>query len=244
MLEQLLSRENLLQALKRVETNKGSHGVDGMSVKSLREHIKQNWQTIRQAIEEGIYQPSPVRRVEIPKPNDGTRMLGIPTVTEERKARTYMTEGYRFVVDLDLEKFFDRVHHDRLMMKLATRVKDKKVGGLVKWAAEGTPQGGPLSPLLSNIVLDELDQELEKRGHRFVRYADDCNIYVKTRRAGERVKASVVQGGQEHATLQIHDPAWLFYFMDICSCPLSRTRTYIYCRFRTRTCIHCRIVLM
>ncbi len=225
MLEQLLSRENLLQALKRVEANKGSHGVDGMSVKSLREHIKQNWQTIRQEIEEGVYHPSPVRRVEIPKPNGGIRMLGIPTVTDRliqqaiaqvltplfdpqfsehsygfrpkrrghdavRKARAYMTEGYRFFVDLDLEKFFDRVHHDRLMMKVATRVKDKKFlllirkylqagvmeGGLVKWAAEGTPQGGPLSPLLSNIVLDELDQELEKRGHRFVRYADDCNI--------------------------------------------------------------------
>lgn len=190
MLEQLLSRGNLLEVLKRVEANKGSHGVDGMSVKSLREHIKQNWQTIRQAIEEGTYQPSPVRRVEIPKPNGGTRMLGIPTATDRliqqaiaqaltplfdprfsehsygfrpkrrghdavRKAKAYMTEGYRFVVDLDLEKFFDRVHHDRLMRKLATRVKDKKVlllirrylqagvmeDGLVKPTAEGMPQG-------------------------------------------------------------------------------------------------------
>jgi RNA-directed DNA polymerase len=243
MLEQLLSRENLLEALKRVEANKGSHGVDGMSVKSLREHIKQNWQTIRQAIEEGTYQPSPVRRVEIPKPNGGgVRMLGIPTAIDRmlqqaiaqaltplfdpqfsersygfrpkrrghdavRKAREFMKEGFRFVVDLDLEKFFDRVNHDRLMMKIAEKVKDKKVlllirkylqsgvmeNGLVKPTLEGAPQGGPLSPLLSNIVLDELDKELEKRGHRFVRYADDCNIYVKTRRAGERVKASVTQ---------------------------------------------------
>ena len=241
MLEQLLSRENLLQALKRVEANKGSHGVDGMSVKSLRKHIVQNWQTLRHAIEEGTYEPSPVRRVEIPKPNGGgVRMLGIPTVTDRmlqqaisqvvtplfdpqfsehsygfrpkrrghdavRKAREFMKEGYRFVVDLDLEKFFDRVHHDRLMLKIAEKVKDKKVlllirkylqsgvmeNGLVKPTLEGTPQGGPLSPLLSNIVLDELDKELEKRGHRFVRYADDCNIYVKTPRAGERVKASV-----------------------------------------------------
>ncbi len=241
MLEQLLSRENLLQALKRVESNKGSHGVDGMSVKSLREHIVQNWQKIRQAIEEGTYQPSPVRRVEIPKPNGGgVRKLGIPTVTDRmlqqaiaqvliplfdpefsehsygfrpkrrghdavRKARVFMKEGYRFVVDLDLEKFFDRVNHDRLMMKIAEKVKDKKVlllirkylqsgvmeNGLVHLTLEGAPQGGPLSPLLSNIVLDELDKELEKRGHRFVRYADDCNIYVKTSRAGERVKASV-----------------------------------------------------
>jgi RNA-directed DNA polymerase len=135
-----------------------------------------------------------------------------------RKARTYMTEGYRFVVDLDLEKFFDRVHHDRLMMKLASRVNDKKVlilirrylqagvmeDGLVKPTAEGTPQGGPLSPLLSNIVLDELDQELEKRGHRFVRYADDCNIYVKTRRAGERVKASVTQFIESKLKLRVN----------------------------------------
>jgi RNA-directed DNA polymerase len=243
MLEQLLSRENLLEALKRVEANKGSHGVDGMSVKLLREHIKQNWLTIRQAIEEGTYQPNPVRRVEIPKPNGGgVRMLGIPTVTDRmlqqaiaqvltplfdpqfsehsygfrpkrrghdavRKAKEFMKEGYRFVVDLDLEKFFDRVNHDRLMMKIAEKVEDKKVlllirkylqsgvmeNGIVKPTSEGAPQGGPLSPLLSNVVLDELDKELEKRGHRFVRYADDCNIYVKTKRAGERVKASVTQ---------------------------------------------------
>jgi RNA-directed DNA polymerase len=253
MLEQLLSRENLLEALKRVEANKGSHGVDGMSVKSLRDHIKQNWLKIRQAIEEGTYEPSSVRRVEIPKPNGGTRLLGIPTVTDRliqqaiaqvltplfdpafsehsygfrpkrrghdavRKAKAFMTEGYRFVVDLDLEKFFDRVHHDRLMMKLAHRVKDKKVlvlirkylqagvmeGGLVKPTVEGTPQGGPLSPLLSNIVLDELDQELEKRGHRFVRYADDCNIYVKTKRAGERVKASVTQFIENKLKLKVN----------------------------------------
>jgi RNA-directed DNA polymerase len=243
MLEQMLARENLLEALKRVEANKGSHGVDGMSVKTLREHIKQNWQTIRQAIEEGTYQPNPVRRVEIPKPNGGgVRMLGIPTVTDRmlqqaiaqvltpmvdpqfsessygfrpkrrghdavRKAREFMKEGYRFVVDLDLEKFFDRVNHDRLMMKIAEKVEDKKVlllirkylqsgvmeNGIVQPTSEGAPQGGPLSPLLSNVVLDELDKELEKRGHRFVRYADDCNIYVKTKRAGERVKASVTQ---------------------------------------------------
>jgi RNA-directed DNA polymerase len=178
MLEQLLSRENLLEALKRVEANKGSHGVDGMSVKSIREHIKQNWQTIRHAIEEGTYQPSPVRRVEIPKPNGGTRMLGIPTVTDRliqqaiaqvltplfdsqfsehsygfrpkrrghdavRKAREFMKEGYRFVVDLDLEKFFDRVHHDRLMMKLAARVKDKKVLLLIrKYLQAGVMEDG------------------------------------------------------------------------------------------------------
>jgi RNA-directed DNA polymerase len=253
MLEQLLSRENLLEALKRVEANKGSHGVDGMSVKSLREHIKQNWLTIRQAIEEGTFQPNPVRRVEIPKPNGGgVRMLGIPTVLDRmlqqaiaqvltplfdpqfsehsygfrprrrghdavRKAREFMKEGYRFVVDLDLEKFFDRVNHDRLMMKISEKVKDKKVlllirkylqsvmeNGLVKPTNEGTPQGGPLSPLLSNVVLDELDKELEKRGHRFVRYADDCNIYVKTKRAGERVKASVTHFIETRLKLKVN----------------------------------------
>ncbi|ULO06284.1 group II intron reverse transcriptase/maturase [Paenibacillus sp. 19GGS1-52] len=254
MLEQLLSRENLLQALKRVESNKGSHGVDGMSVKSLREHIVQNWQKIRQAVEEGTYEPSPVRRVEIPKPNGGgVRKLGIPTVTDRmlqqaiaqvltplfdptfsehsygfrpkrrghdavREAKTFMREGYRFVVDLDLEKFFDRVNHDRLMMKIAEKVKDKKVlllirkylqsgmmeNGLVHPTTEGAPQGGPLSPLLSNIVLDELDKELERRGHRFVRYADDCNIYVKTSRAGERVKASVTRFIETRLKLKVN----------------------------------------
>jgi RNA-directed DNA polymerase len=254
MLEQLLSRENLLQALKRVEANKGSHGVDGMSVKSLREHIVQNWQTLRQAIEEGTYEPSPVRRVEIPKPGGGgVRLLGIPTVTDRmiqqaiaqvltplfdpefsehsygfrpkrrghdavREARAFMKEGYRFVVDLDLERFFDRVNHDRLMMKISEKVTDKKVlllirkylqsgvmdNGLVKPTTEGAPQGGPLSPLLSNIVLDELDKELEKRGHRFVRYADDCNIYVKTIRAGERVKTSVTRFIETRLKLKVN----------------------------------------
>lgn len=240
MMEEMLSRENMLSALARVEGNKGSHGVDGMSVKDLRRHIVQNWQTIRESIENGTYEPSPVRRVEIPKPNGGTRGLGIPTVTDRliqqammqvltpvfdptfsehsygfrpqrrghdavRKARGYMEEGHRIVIDIDLEKFFDRIHHDRLMAKLAERVTDKTVlnlirrylqagvmeGGLIHATTEGTMQGGPLSPLLSNIVLDELDKELEKRNLRFVRYADDCNIYVKTWKAGHRVMESI-----------------------------------------------------
>lgn len=240
MIEEVLSRDNMLSALARVEANKGSHGVDGMSVKDLRRHIVQNWQAIRESIESGTYEPSPVRRVEIPKPNGGTRLLGIPTVTDRliqqaitqvltpvfdptfseqsygfrpqrrghdavRKAHRYLKEGHRIVVDIDMEKFFDRIHHDRLMAKLAEQVTDKTVlklirtylqagvmeGGLVQASTEGAPQGGPLSPLLSNIVLDELDKELEKRNLRFVRYADDCNIYVKTWKAGHRVMRSI-----------------------------------------------------
>lgn len=240
MMKLLLSRDNLLSALKHVERNKGSHGIDGMSVKSLREHIMLNWDDIRSSIEKGTYQPSPVRRVEIPKPNGGTRLLGIPTVTDRfiqqaisqiltpmfdpmfseqsygfrpnkrahdavRKAKHYMEEGHRWVIDIDLEKFFDRVNHDRLMSTLTKRIQDKAIlklirkylqsgvmiNGIVSTTVEGTPQGGPLSPLLSNIVLDELDKELETRGLRFVRYADDCNIYVKSRKAGQRVMESI-----------------------------------------------------
>jgi RNA-directed DNA polymerase len=240
LLNQILSRENMLQALKRVEQNKGSHGVDMMPVQNLRQHLIENWASIREAIFKGTYEPSPVRRVEIPKPDGGVRLLGIPTVTDRliqqaisqvlskiydpmfsehsygfrpnrsahdavRKAKEYIGEGYRWVIDMDLEKFFDKVNHDRLMSTLAKRVDDKPllklirsylqagvmINGVVSSTEEGTPQGGPLSPLLSNIVLDELDRELEVRGHKFVRYADDCNIYVKSKRAGERTLASV-----------------------------------------------------
>ncbi|WP_420849680.1 group II intron reverse transcriptase/maturase, partial [Peribacillus tepidiphilus] len=223
-------------ALKRVEQNKGSHGVDGMSVKDLRRHLYENWDSIRQSLREGTYKPLPVRRVEIPKPNGGVRLLGIPTVTDRfiqqaiaqvlkkifdptfsdhsygfrpgrrghdavREAKDYIKEGYRWVVDIDLEKFFDKVNHDKLMGILAKTIKDRTllklirrylqsgvmINGVVMETEMETPQGGPLSPLLSNIMLHELDKELEKRGHKFVRYADDCNIYVKTKKAGIRV---------------------------------------------------------
>ena len=240
LLNQILSRENMLLALKRVEQNKGSHGVDMMPVQNLRLHIVENWLSIKEAILKGTYEPMPVRRVEIPKPDGGVRLLGIPTVTDRliqqaiaqilskiydpmfsehsygfrpnrsahdavRKAKGYIKEGYRWVVDMDLEKFFDRVNHDRLMGTLAKTIKEKPllklirkylqagvmINGVISSTEEGTPQGGPLSPLLSNIVLDELDKELESRGHKFVRYADDCNIYVKSKRAGLRTMASI-----------------------------------------------------
>jgi RNA-directed DNA polymerase len=238
--EQVWERANLLTALKRVEQNGGAPGVDGMPVEGLRPYLREHWLEIRAALNQQTYKPSPVRRVEIPKPDGGVRQLGIPTVLDRllqqaiaqaltplyeplfsnhsygfrpgrsahqaiQQAQEYVQAGYEWAVDIDLEKFFDRVNHDMLMARVARVVADKRVlkliraylnsgvmvNGVVLDTDEGTPQGGPLSPLLSNIMLDDLDKELEKRGHKFVRYADDCNIYVKTRRAGERVMESV-----------------------------------------------------
>lgn len=254
LLNRILSRENMLLALQRVEKNKGSHGVDMMPVQNLRQHIVENWISIKEAILKGTYEPMPVRRVEIPKPDGGVRLLGIPTVTDRliqqaiaqvlsriydpmfsehsygfrpnrsahdavRKAKGYIRDGYRWVVDMDLEKFFDRVNHDRLMNTLAKTIKEKPllklirkylqagvmINGVISSTEQGTPQGGPLSPLLSNIVLDELDKELEKRGHKFVRYADDCNIYVKSKRAGERTMASVQQFIEGKLRLKVNE---------------------------------------
>jgi RNA-directed DNA polymerase len=240
LMEEVCERRNCEQALARVKSNKGSAGIDGMTVEQLPDYLKKHWPTIREQLLSGTYKPQPVKRVEIPKPDGGIRQLGIPTVLDRfiqqavmqvlqrrwdqtfsehsygfrpgrsahqavTKAQQYIADGYGWVVDLDLEKFFDRVNHDKLMTKLAQRISDKRMlkliraflragvleGGLVSPVDEGTPQGGPLSPLLSNIVLDELDRELERRGHWFVRYADDCNIYVRSQRAGERVMKSV-----------------------------------------------------
>jgi RNA-directed DNA polymerase len=240
LMEEVCERENCKQALARVKANKGSAGVDGMTVQQLPEHLKQHWPAIREQLLSGTYMPQPVRRVEIPKPDGGVRKLGIPTVLDRfvqqavmqvlqrrwdrtfsehsygfrpgrsahqavEAAQKYIAAGYRWCVDLDLEKFFDRVSHDKLMAKIAERVSDKRLlklirafltagvmeGGLVSPVDEGTPQGGPLSPLLSNIVLDEFDRELERRGLRFARYADDSNVYVRSRRAGERVMESL-----------------------------------------------------
>jgi RNA-directed DNA polymerase len=242
LMEEVCGRENCKQALARVKANKGSAGMDGMTVQQLPEYLKQHWPVIREQMLSGTYKPQPVKRVEIPKPDGGIRKLGIPTVLDRfiqqavmqvlqrrwdrtfsehsygfrpgrsahqavEQAQRYIAEGYRWVVDLDLEKFFDRVNHDRLMAKIAERVGDKRVlklirafltagvmeNGLVNPVDEGTPQGGPLSPLLSNIVLDEFDRELEQRGLRFARYADDSNIYVRSKRAGERVMESVTR---------------------------------------------------
>lgn len=239
-MERVCQRENLWQALKRVKANGGSPGVDGMTVDDLTGYLKQHWPVIREQLLGGTYQPQPVRRVEIPKPDGGMRKLGIPTVLDRfiqqammqvlqrrwdrtfsehsygfrpgrsahqavTRAQQHIAAGSRWVVDLDLEKFFDRVNHDQLMGQVAKRVSDKRLlrvirawltagvmeGGLVSPTEEGTPQGGPLSPLLSNLVLDQLDHELELRGHRFVRYADDCNIYVRSRRAGQRLMEGI-----------------------------------------------------
>jgi len=241
LMEEVCERENLKEALRQVKANKGSPGVDGMTVGRVTDYLKQHWPAIREQLLNGTYEPMPVRRVEIPKPDGGgVRKLGIPSVLDRfiqqavmqvlqrrwdrtfsdysygfrpgrsahqavARAQQYIAEGHGWCVDLDLEKFFDRVNHDKLMGQIAKRVEDKRLlkliraflnagvmeNGLVSPSAEGTPQGGPLSPLLSNLVLDKLDRELERRGHHFVRYADDCNIYVRSERAGQRVMDSI-----------------------------------------------------
>jgi RNA-directed DNA polymerase len=236
LLLQVLAKANMEAAWKRVKSNRGSAGVDGLSIAETADYLRAHWPRIRESLLDGSYRPAPVRRVQIPKPDGGVRELGIPTVTDRliqqallqvlqrkidptfsdhshgfrpgrrahdavRQAQRYVQDGYRVVVDVDLEKFFDRVNHDILMERLSRRIDDKAVlrlirrylvagildGGVVMERFEGTPQGGPLSPLLANVLLDEVDRELERRGHRFVRYADDCNVYVRSRRAGERV---------------------------------------------------------
>jgi RNA-directed DNA polymerase len=242
VMEEVVERANLTAALRRVTGNKGSPGIDGMTVAQLPGYLAEHWPALRAQLLQGTYQPQPVKRVAIPKPGGGVRQLGVPTVLDRflqqavlqvlqrdwdrtfsphsygfrphrsaqqavAQAQQYVADGYGWVVDLDLEKFFDRVNHDKLMGQVAQRITDTRVRrllrafltagvleqGLVSPTEEGTPQGGPLSPLLSNLVLDTLDRELERRGHRFVRYADDCNIYVRSERAGQRVMASLMR---------------------------------------------------
>ena len=254
MMEEIVERENLKEALRRVKANRGSAGVDGMTVNQLGDYLKQHWPAIREQLLSGTYRPKPVKRVEIPKPDGGVRKLGIPTVLDRfiqqavmqvlqrrwdsefsdhsygfrpgrsahqavAQAQQHIAAGYSWVIDLDLEKFFDRVNHDRLMAQIAKRVDDKRLlklirvflnagvveNGLISPSVEGTPQGGPLSPLLSNIVLDELDRELERRGHRHVRYADDCNIYVRSERAGHRVMKSITRFITQRLQLKVNE---------------------------------------
>jgi RNA-directed DNA polymerase len=254
MWQQIFSRDNLMAALKRVQSNGGAPGVDGMTVEELPEHLRAHWPSIREKLEAGRYEPSPVKRVEIPKPGKGKRQLGIPTVLDRliqqamhqvlspqfeptfsehsygfrprrsaheavKAAQAHVEAGYKWVVDIDMERFFDTVNHDRLMARMKAVVKDKRVlrlvnaylkagvmvNGVVVEMREGTPQGGPLSPLLSNIVLTELDRKLEERGHRFVRYADDCNIYVRSERAARRVLASTRRYVEERMRLKVNE---------------------------------------
>jgi len=254
LLERILSRENMETAWKRVKANHGAPGVDGIAIEQFPDSTRPFWAGIRESLLAGMYQPSPVRRVEIPKPTGGTRPLGIPTVLDRLiqqaiaqvlspifdptfsessfgfrpgrsahhavfKAREYIHEGYRIAVDMDLSKFFDTVNHDVLMRRVARKVRDKRVlrligkylragvmaDGRLQETRLGVPQGGPMSPLLANILLDDLDKELEKRGHRFVRYADDFIVLVKSRRAGERVMGSLKRFLERTLKLRINE---------------------------------------
>jgi RNA-directed DNA polymerase len=255
LMEEVCERQNLREALRRVKANRGSPGIDGMTIDEITDYLKQHWPAIREQLLSGTYEPKPVRRVEIPKPDGvGVRKLGIPTVLDRfiqqavmqvlqkrwdptfsehsygfrprrsahqavAQAQQYIAEGYNWTVDFDLEKFFDRVNHDKLMGRIAQRIEDKRLlkliraflnagvmeNGLVSPSVEGTPQGGPLSPLLSNLVLDELDRELERRGHRFVRYADDSNVYVRSERAGQRVMNSISRFITQKLKLKVNE---------------------------------------
>jgi RNA-directed DNA polymerase len=251
--ERVFSRDNLARALRRVERNAGAAGVDGMSTEQLRPWLHLHWSEVRGALDAGTYRPQPVRQVEIPKPDGGVRLLGVPTVLDRlvqqalvqvleplfdpgfsehsygfrpgrsahqavEAARGYVADGYRWVVDVDLERFFDRVNHDKLMHRVSRRVADRRVlklvhrylqagvmvAGVRQPSAEGTPQGSPLSPLLSNIMLDDLDRELEARGHRFVRYADDLRVFVRSERAAHRVLDGVTDVVEGRLKLKVN----------------------------------------
>lgn len=268
LLEQILSRDNMNNAYKRVKANKGSHGIDGMSVDELLQHLKEYGQELRQSLLEGKYRPQPVRRIEIPKPDGGKRLLGIPTVVDRviqqsiaqvlipiyekkfsdnsygfrpmrsakqavMKCKDYINAGHTWTVDIDLAKYFDTINHDKLIRILSNDIKDGRVislirkylksgvmiNGVVMDTEAGAPQGGPLSPLLSNVMLNELDMELTKRGLCFCRYADDCNIYVKSRKAANRVMESITRFIEENLKLKVNrdkstvDRPWKLKFL-------------------------------
>jgi RNA-directed DNA polymerase len=253
MLEELLDIRNIQKALKQVIANKGAGGIDGMRTDELKGYMEDHWQELRKSVLAGSYKPQAVRKVEIPKPQGGTRMLGVPTVVDRLlqqaisqwlspkyeeefseysygfrpkrrahqavlEAKRNLNEGYEWVVELDLEKFFDKVNHDKLMGLLAKRIPDKRTlklirayltcgimeGGVASVRTEGTPQGSPLSPLLSNVVLNELDKELLQRGHRFVRYADDCSLYVRSEKAAHRVMANITEYIEKRLKLKVN----------------------------------------
>jgi RNA-directed DNA polymerase len=252
-MEQVIESQNLRRAYARVVANAGAPGIDGMQVEDLRGHLKEHWPEIERQLLGGAYRPQPVRRVEIPKPDGGKRLLGVPTVLDRfiqqallqrlvpifdpdfsehsygfragrsahqavRQAQEHQRAGKRWVVDIDLKQFFDEVNHDVLMSRVGRKAKDPRVlkliraylkagvmiGGVASATTKGTPQGGPLSPLLSNILLDDLDKELERRGHSFCRYADDCNVYVATQRTGERVMASLTRYLESRLKLKVN----------------------------------------
>lgn len=253
MLQEILDIRNVQKAFRQVTANKGAGGIDGMQTDELRDYLNAHWQTLRTEILHGNYKPQPVRKVEILKPQGGTRMLGIPTVTDRLlqqaiaqwlspknevgfsnysygfrpkrnahqavlQAQVYLNEGYEYVIELDLEKFFDKVNHDKLMGLLANQITDKRTlkwirsyltsgimeGGVASPRTEGTPQGSPLSPLLSNIILHELDKELEARGHRYVRYADDCSIYVRSEKSAQRVMETITEYIESKLKLKVN----------------------------------------
>jgi len=253
IMEEVLSPLNLVRSYRKVVSNAGSAGVDGMTVKELGKWLRGNFMKLQEELINGKYIPAPVRNVTIPKPKGGHRQLGIPTVIDRlvqqaihqslspryekvfseysygfrpcksahdalEKASQYVAEGYRYVVDLDLEKFFDKVNHDRLMWLLGTRIGDSRLlkligkylhggvlkDGLIEQRSEGTPQGSPLSPLLSNIVLDELNKELERRGHRYVRYADDVKIFVKSENSAKRTKDNITKFIEKQLKLKVN----------------------------------------
>lgn len=279
VMEEVVEAANLRRALKRVRSNKGSPGVDGMTTRELPAYLKEEWPRLKDELLGGTYRPQPVKRVEIPKPGGGVRALGIPTAVDRfiqqailqvltpvydptfspasygfrpgksahqalEAGREHVASGRIWVVDLDLEKFFDRVNHDVLLGRLAQRIGDPRVlrvirryleagvlaDGVVIDRHEGTPQGGPASPLLANILLDELDRELERRGHAFCRYADDVQIYVRSQRAGERVLASVARFLERRLRLTVNHAK--------SAVARSGERTFLGYRIRGRTQAH------